>query len=37
MTDLDDHICEQLSAWMDGALPAAEARFLERRLQHDAA
>jgi negative regulator of sigma E activity len=37
MTELDDNTCEQLSAWMDGALPAEEARFLERRLQHDAA
>jgi negative regulator of sigma E activity len=37
MTDLDETTCEQLSAWMDGALPPDEARFLERRLQHDAA
>ena len=35
MTELDDTTCEQLSAWMDGALPAEEARFLERRLAHD--
>ena len=27
---------EQLSALMDGALPADETRFLLRRLQHDA-
>ena len=31
MTTLDETICEQLSAWMDGELPADEARFLERR------
>lgn len=37
MTDLDEKTCEQLSAWMDGALPADEARFLERRLEHDLA
>lgn len=37
MTDLDETTCEQLSAWMDGALSAEEARFLERRLQHDPA
>jgi hypothetical protein len=37
MTDLDEKTCEQLSAWMDGALPADEARFLERRLEHDPA
>jgi negative regulator of sigma E activity len=37
MTELDETTCEQLSAWMDGALPAAEARFLERRLAHDPA
>ena len=35
MIELDDTTCEQLSAWMDGALPAEEARFLERRLAHD--
>lgn len=35
MTQPDDTTCEQLSAWMDGALPAEEARFLERRLEHD--
>ena len=34
---LDDKICEQLSAWMDGELPKDEAMFLERRLQHDEA
>ena len=37
MTELDETTCEQLSAWMDGALPAEEARFLERRLAHDPA
>ena len=37
MTEIDETTCEQLSAWMDGALPAEEARFLERRLEHDAA
>jgi hypothetical protein len=37
MTELDETTCEQLSAWMDGALPAGEARFLERRLAHDPA
>ena len=31
----DDALREQLSAWMDGELPADEARFLERRLSHD--
>ena len=35
MTELDETTCEQLSAWMDGALSAEEARFLERRLAHD--
>lgn len=34
---LDDTICEQLSAWMDGELSKGEAMFLERRLQHDEA
>jgi anti-sigma factor RsiW len=34
---LDEKVCEQLSAWMDGELPRAEAMFLERRLQHDEA
>lgn len=37
MIELDETTCEQLSAWMDGALSPEEARFLERRLQHDAA
>jgi negative regulator of sigma E activity len=37
MTELDETTCEQLSAWMDGALSAEEARFLERRLAHDPA
>lgn len=35
MTTLDEKICEQLSAWMDGELPADEARFLERRLANE--
>lgn len=26
---------EQLSAWLDGELPESEARFLQRRLEHD--
>ncbi len=37
MNNLDDKICEQLSAWMDGELSRDEAMFLERRLQHDPA
>lgn len=37
MNTLDDNICEQLSAWMDGELSKEEAMFLERRLQHDEA
>ncbi len=37
MNALDDKICEQLSAWMDGELSREEAMFLERRLQHDEA
>jgi Anti sigma-E protein RseA, N-terminal domain len=37
MNSLDDNICEQLSAWMDGELSKEEAMFLERRLQHDEA
>ena len=37
MNNLDDKICEQLSAWMDGELSRDEAMFLERRLQHDTA
>ena len=35
MTTLTDDIAEQLSAYMDGELPEAEARFLRRRLEHD--
>ena len=34
---LDEKICEQLSAWIDGELSKEEALFLERRLQHDEA
>ena len=37
MTDIDEKIREQLSAWMDGELPVDEARFLERRLANDPA
>ena len=37
MNTLDENICEQLSAWMDGELSKEEALFLERRLQHDEA
>jgi anti-sigma factor RsiW len=33
---LDAAVREQLCAWLDGELPAAEARFLQRRLAHDA-
>lgn len=36
MTEVPDDIAEQLSAYMDGELPEAEARFLRRRLEHDA-
>jgi negative regulator of sigma E activity len=36
MTAVTDDIAEQLSAYMDGELPEAEARFLRRRLEHDA-
>ena len=36
MNDATDTILEQLSAYMDGELPAAEARFLQRRLEADA-
>ena len=32
-----DRAREQLSAWLDGELPEAEARFLLRRLEHDLA
>lgn len=28
-------LAEQLSAWFDGELPESEARFLQRRLEHD--
>ncbi len=34
---LNENICEQLSAWMDGELSKEEALFIERRLQHDQA
>ena len=37
MTDLDEKLSAQLCAWMDGELPADEARFLERRLANDPA
>lgn len=37
MTAIDPRLLEQLSAWMDGELPADEARFLQRRLQNDVA
>lgn len=37
MTDIDKSLLEQLCAWMDGELPADEARFLQRRLQNDPA
>lgn len=37
MTAIDPRILEQLSAWMDGELPADEARFLQRRLHNDVA
>ena len=33
----DSSLQEQLCAWMDGELPADEARFLQRRLQNDPA
>jgi negative regulator of sigma E activity len=33
---VDNLLFEQLSAFMDGELPEAEARFLQRRLEHDA-
>lgn len=35
MTAIDPKLLEQLSAWMDGELPADEARFLQRRLRND--
>lgn len=37
MSTNDKTLQEQLSAWMDGELPADEARFLQRRLQNDPA
>ncbi|MBW8368544.1 MAG: sigma-E factor negative regulatory protein [Arenimonas sp.] len=37
MTAIDPLLLEQLSAWMDGALPPDEARFLQRRLGSDVA
>jgi hypothetical protein len=37
MTDIDPRLKEQLSAWLDGELPADEARFLQRRLDNDPA
>jgi len=36
MNNPADSLSEQLSAYMDGELPEAEARFLLRRLEHDA-
>ena len=35
MTIPTETLAEQLSAFMDGELPEAEARFLRRRLEHD--
>jgi negative regulator of sigma E activity len=35
MTHMNDPVCEQLSAWMDGELSPEETKFFERRLQHD--
>ena len=35
MNTPEEEIREQLSAWMDGELPVAQARFLERRLGND--
>lgn len=35
MTRIDPNLLEQLCAWMDGELPADEARFLQRRLDQD--
>lgn len=37
MTTLDRELLEHLCAWMDGELPADEARFLQRRLDNDPA
>lgn len=36
MSDTELSLSEQLSALMDGQLPEAQARFLRRRLEHDA-
>ena len=36
MNSLDEKICQQLCAYMDGELPESEMRFLQRRLEHDA-
>ena len=36
MSETDLSLAEQLSALMDGELPEAQARFLRRRLEHDA-
>ncbi len=35
MNSLDEKICQQLCAYMDGELPESEMRFLQRRLEHD--
>jgi len=37
MNPIDERLCEQLCAYMDGELPADEARFLERRLANESA
>lgn len=37
MSQTDAKLLEDLSAWMDGELPADQARFLERRLASDPA
>ena len=37
MNQIDEKLCEQLCAYMDGELPADEARFLERRLANEPA
>jgi hypothetical protein len=37
MNPIDEKLCEQLCAYMDGELPADEARFLERRLANEPA
>jgi hypothetical protein len=34
-SDVPEGLGEQLSAWFDGELPESEARFLQRRLEHD--